>query len=428
MFPINSALRTTNTPYQAVLPFYVYAAIALLCGCILLFCSAGAFTQHYFHPQTLAITHTMALGWGTMMILGAGHQLIPVLIESRLHSNLLAQLCFAFAAVGIPLLVYGFYTFDFSWPAQTGGILVNIAIILYLVNFAISISKSKQDNVHAFFAFTATLWLLLTAAFGLLLLYNFTHPILSEGSLHYLSLHAHMGIVGWFLLMVMGVGSRLIPMFLISKYSEPKKLWMIYALVNGSLLLFTAIQLYVDQQLLNLVPLAAILLAVGLFARYCKRSYDQRIRKKLDTQMRLSLLAVLLMAVPIIVLTLLLQWQSSPAMQAKLALLYGFSIFFGWITALIFGMTFKTLPFIIWNKVYHQRAGLGKTPNPKDLFSDPFFSWMTMGYYAGFIVFGIGIFASSMLILKTGAATLFVAALLYNWNVFKTILHKPAMP
>jgi hypothetical protein len=38
------------------------------------------------------------LGWGTMMILGASHQLVPVMIEGKLYSNTLAYLSFAFAA------------------------------------------------------------------------------------------------------------------------------------------------------------------------------------------------------------------------------------------------------------------------------------------------------------------------------------------
>ena len=427
MFPPNSTTSLgTNTPHKAVLPFYIYASLALLCGCVMLFCSAGAFTQHYFHPHTLAITHMMALGWGTMMILGAGHQLIPVLIEAPLHSKRLAQICFTLAATGIPLLVHGFYTFTFSWPAQTGGIFINLAIIIYLINFALSLAKSKHENVHAVFAFTATLWLLLTAVFGLLLLYNFTHQIFAESSLHYLSQHANMGIAGWFLLMVIGVGSRLIPMFMISKYNQPKILWIIYALINISLAGFLMMQLYFKNSTLDLVPLLAILIALLLFGFYCKKAYDQRIRKKLDTQMKLSLLSVLLMAVPVIVLSLLLQWQPAVKLQNPLVLLYGFSIFFGWLTALIFGMTFKTLPFIIWNKVYHARAGLGKTPNPKDLFSSRFFSGMTIFYFAGFVLFATGVFSASVFIIKIGAALLFIAALLYNGNVFKIIFHKPS--
>ncbi|MDB5208264.1 MAG: cytochrome oxidase subunit, partial [Flavisolibacter sp.] len=192
--PTNDTSLVKNTTHKVVLPFYLYAALSLLAATILLFFSTNAFTQHYFHPHTLAITHTMALGWGTMIILGASHQLVPVLIEARLFSNLLAYLSFVFAGVGIPLLVYAFFNFQFNWPALLGGGLINAAIICFLVNLAISISKSKAENVHAVFVFTAAIWLLITTLIGLLLAFNFTQSILPNDSLHYLSLHAHIGI------------------------------------------------------------------------------------------------------------------------------------------------------------------------------------------------------------------------------------------
>ena len=117
----------------------------------------------------------------------------------------------------------GFMFLNMGWPAKWGGRLVILAIIAYLINLAVSMVKSKHENVHAFFVFTAALWLLATATVGLMMVYNFTYPLMPKGSLDYLPLHAHIGIVGWFLLLVMGVGSRLIPMFLISKYNNPQK-------------------------------------------------------------------------------------------------------------------------------------------------------------------------------------------------------------
>lgn len=228
---------TKTTSWKVVLPFYGYAAIAFLIATILLLFSASDITSHYFLPHTLAIIHIMALGWGTMMILGASHQLVPVLIEGKLYSNKLAYASFTFAAIGIPLLVNGFYVFNMGLHTQCGGILIILSVIAYLINLAASMVKSKQENVHAFFIFTAALWLLATAIVGLLLLYNFTEPLLPKGSLNYLPVHAHIGIVGWFLLLVMGVGSRLIPMFLISKYNNTRQLWWIYGLINGGLCL-----------------------------------------------------------------------------------------------------------------------------------------------------------------------------------------------
>ncbi|HJW18088.1 MAG TPA: hypothetical protein VJ499_13240, partial [Flavisolibacter sp.] len=131
-----------NTTYKVVIPFYVYAAVSFLVATILLFCSTNSFTEHYFQPRALAITHTMALGWGTMIILGASHQLVPVLIEARLFSTILAYLSFILAAIGIPLLVICFFTFHFNWVAITGGILINAAVFIFLINMAISIWQS----------------------------------------------------------------------------------------------------------------------------------------------------------------------------------------------------------------------------------------------------------------------------------------------
>lgn len=413
-----------NTTYKVVLPFYGYAAISFLFATILLFFSASAFMQHYFNPNTLAITHCMALGWGTMMILGASHQLVPVLIEGKLYSNVLAYISFVFGAIGIPLLIYGFYFFNLGWPAQSGGILINAAVITYLLNLAVSMVKSKKENVHAVFIFTASLWLLLTTLLGLLLLYNFTAIILPKDSLHYLSLHAHIGIIGWFLLLVMGVGSRLIPMFLISKYNNTKLLWVIYGLMNGSLLSFILSFLFLNTTAFYFIPVTAMLLVLLLFGYYCYSCYKQRIRKKVDEQMKITLTSVMMLLIPLIFLIIIIAGLLLGTVNTKMVLLYGFVIFFGWITAIIFGMTFKTLPFIIWNKVYHLHAGLGKTPNPKDLFSSKIFIAMCFIYLFGFALFISGIYFTKIIILKAAAALLIVTALLYNWNVLKMFFHK----
>lgn len=416
-----------TTSYKVVLPFYAYASLAFLAATLLLFFSAPAFGRHYFHPHVIAITHTMALGWGTMVILGASHQLVPVLIEGKLSSNALAYLSFALAAVGIPLLVYAFYTFNMNRMAKWGGELVIAAVAVYLVNMGMSMAKSKTENVHAVFVFTAGLWLLITTIVGLLLVYNFTIPLFSEDSLHYLSLHAHMGIIGWFLLLVVGVGSRLIPMFLISKYTNAKLLWWIYILINLGLIAFAFMFFYAPPVYCYLMPVAAVTAALLLFGNYCRKAYSHRLRKQVDEQLKISVLSVVMMILPVILLVVMIAGLWVRGENVRLVVAYGFTVFFGWITAIILGMTFKTLPFIVWNKVYHKKAGLGKTPNPKSLFSDRVFTAMAVLYLAGFILFVSGILLSVVFILQTGALFLLLAAGLYNFNVAKIILHKPAM-
>lgn len=410
--------KTTN--YKVVLPFYLYAAICFLCATLLLLLRTDIVGVHHFNPHTLAITHTMALGWGTMIIFGASHQLLPVLIEGKLYSDVMAYLTFGFAGVGIPVLIFSFYVFDVGLPMQAGAVLINIAVLFYVINVCRSAFESNKRNVHSWYVITATLWLFTTTFFGLLLVFNFSSKIFAANSVDYLSLHAHLGIVGWFVLMVIGVGSRLIPMFLISKYTDNKTLWLIFALLNLTLIIFSCLYLCGSSPMLFYIPIALGLVAIALFARHCYRAYKQRIRKSVDQQVKTSLFSVAQMLLVLIIALVFLPEGEFPA----IALIYGFCIFFGWLTAIIMGMTFKTMPFIIWNKVYHNRAHQGKTPAPKDLFNEGVYKLMLYTYLGGFAVFILGIIVSNQIVLKAAASALVIAAILYVYNVMLTATHK----
>ncbi len=421
--PATNTGAIQNTSYKVVIPFYVYAGFSFLAATILLFISSSNL-NHYFQPNLLATTHAMTLGWGTMIILGASHQLVPVLIESKLYSNTLAWLSFALAGIGIPVLITAFFNFNMGTAAETGGILINAALLCYLLNLFLSISKSKHENVHAIFVFTAVIWLLITTIIGLLLVYNFRYNFFKQDSLHYLSLHAHIGILGWFLLLIIGVGTRLIPMFMISKYSNNKLLWAIYFLINAAIISFIILFISADMRFLYLIPLILSGTGIILFMLYCRNAYKERIRKKIDQPVKISLLSVFMTLIPFLILLFVIFASFFIEQNVSFILLYGFTVFFGWITAIILGMTFKTLPFIVWNKVYHTKAGLAKTPNPKDLFSENIFRWMAIFYLTGFVLFALGLLIKFILLVQIASLLLVVTAILYNSNLLKMVWHK----
>lgn len=323
------------------------------------------------------------------------------------------------------MLVYAFVVFDMHGAGRWGGRFIVLSVLAYLINLGVTITRSKKENVHAVFVFTAVAWLFLTAFFGLVLVYNFNSHLLPKDSQHYLTLHAHAGIAGWFLLLVIGVASRLVPMFLISKYTNPRLLWVIYDLINGALVLYLILFLMQSPPVWNLIPGVALLAAMALFIFFGYSAWRGRIRRKVDEPMKLSLLSVVMTLLPVLlILALIITMLFNHTESHRYYIAYGFLIFFGWITAIILGMTFKTLPFIVWNRVYHHRASMGKTPNPKDLYSNPLFAAMGILYLAGFILFFTGIMSSFALLLKGGSALLLASAALYTWNVVKIISHK----
>lgn len=412
----------THTSHNLVLPFYLYAAAAFLVATVLLFTAAPALSGPFFQPRILAVTHTMALGWGTMIILGASYQLLPVLTETQLFSEAVAWLSFVLAAAGIPLLVYAFYRFDLGWPAKTGGTLVVSSILAYFIN--VYGTMGKKVNVHAVYCLTAATWLLLTTSTGLLLLFNFTTPFLPQGALAYLPLHAHIGIVGWFLLLIIGVGSRLIPMFLISKYENPPLLWCIYYLINGGLLLFIILFFAQTGAFWYTFPIASVGAALVLFGYYCYRSFQRRLRRRVESQLKVALGSVALLFGPPALLIPIIALAATGSEDARPALVYGFIIFFGWITAIILGMTFKTLPFIVWNKTYHHRSASAQVPNPKDLVGNTLFRVMIGVWLAGMVIVVTGISCRNTPLLRLGSAFLLLTAFFYNLHVWKLITHK----
>ncbi len=212
-------------------------------------------------------------------------------------------------------------------------------------------------------------------------------------------------------------------MFLISKYSNTKTLWILFALINLSLLFFIGVKSFQLQSWLYSIPMAGIMLSVLLFSHYCYRAYQLRIRKKTDRQIKVSLLSIAIILLPLLTLAVIVTFIR-PGIPSNIVLLYGFTVFFGWLTAIIFGMTFKTLPFIVWNRIYHDTV-TNKTPLPKALFSEALFTGMTVCYLAGFTVFVAGIIGSYNLLLQLGAVSLLASAIFYITNVTKTIFHKP---
>jgi hypothetical protein len=413
-----------TTSHRVVLPFYLYAAFSLVIAVWLLFQNSLAFTGHHFQPSILAITHIMALGWGTMLIFGAAHQLLPVLIESKLYSESLAMATFILLALGIPLLSLAFYRFVFDVWALCGGTLVVVAVLLFCINAFLSVAKGGKENVHAMYLLTSSTWLLFTCFWGLLLMLNFTAHIFAKNSIEYLSAHAHAGIIGWFLLLVIGVGSRLIPMFLISKYQNEKLLWTVFSMIN------TALILYVIQQIFNfnftLIYLSIVMIgsALLLFVWYILAAFRARIKKQIDTPMQLSLISILMLLAPLLVLLLMMSGFHLSARE----ILYGFSVFFGWLTAIIIGMTFKTLPFIVWNKVYKHQFNKDhhiNPPNPASLFSHTIYSICQYTYVIGVLGFASGIVFHQETVLKASALILLISALMYTGNVLLIIFHKP---
>jgi len=180
------ATDSNVTKANIVWPFYAYATVAFFVACFLLSLNSSLLLGHYFQPILLSITHTMALAWGSMVIIGATLQLLPVLTGKAIKEVKLARFIFYLSSVSIPFLINGFYHFVFGYVFFIAAILFIVAII-FLVWVVFQNAKSSE-LIQVDFVLSASIYLLITIILGFLLALNFSYSVLPESSLHYLKL------------------------------------------------------------------------------------------------------------------------------------------------------------------------------------------------------------------------------------------------
>jgi hypothetical protein len=420
-----SVLKHQSALYRVVISHYLLAALFFLVLTIMFILSLKELSGHYFQPKVLALTHTAALGWGTMIIFGALYQLLPVILETSLYSLRLCWWSLAFFIPGIIMLICAFWHFDPGLLMQAAGTLTLIGIVLFNVNVFLTMKQKVQTTIFQELIVTSCMWLGVTAVVGLVLVFNFTFAFIPADHLMFLRLHAHMGIAGWFLLLIIGVSAKLIPMFLVSKYQNTTLLSYSYYLINAALLLFLVDGFFNGINVKTNLILFVAVMGICTYLLYVYRCFMSRIRKDVDLAMLQTLFSVILLAASILVLPFIFHYHlKNNPIATNLSVLYGILIFIGWISALILGQTFKTLPFIVWLKHYEHLTGRVKTPLPADLNSKILHSVQFGSFLAFLFSFISGFIFSSFTLQYVGGGFLLLTACCYCLQVGQLLLHK----
>ncbi|PJA08431.1 MAG: hypothetical protein COX70_03680 [Flavobacteriales bacterium CG_4_10_14_0_2_um_filter_32_8] len=419
-------IASQNAPSSwVVVPHFMFGAITWLVVTLLIVFNSAAFTQHFFNPILLSITHLLALGWITMVIFGALYQLIPVIMEVKLFSEKLAFSSFFLLGFGAILLAISFWFFSFGTLMFIAGSIIVIAVVLFVLNVLVTAYQSTKKSIERTFIVTAVIWLLFTVLAGLTLAINFTHTFLKPSHLELLKLHAHAGLAGWMIQLIIGVSSRLLPMFMVAHNLTTIKLTFAYYLINLGLII-GIVSLYL--QVNYVVTISVILVVVGIFGylSYLYEAYQKRVKKQLDIGMKQSALSFVVFVIPLAAIIILaLNFEILQRITLPLSVAYGSAIFIGFFTSLIMGQTYKTLPFIIWLKVYRGKIGKVKMPLPKELYHEKIAIAQVWIFALGFILFLLGILTTINFLVSISGIVLFLSVALYNFNIVKIIFHQP---
>ena len=413
---------TNNAPSaKSVIPYFVLSAVSWLIAIVFIaFHPNSVLNTVYFNEVMLTITHILVLGFITSVIFGALFQLLPVIFLQKIYSEKLTKTVFYLLLTGTVGICFSFYYESNAIGLTIFGSLINIAVILFIINVWKTIGSSTENKAAKLFIKTSAVWLALTTVAGLLLAINFLTPFLPFAHLELLKVHAHFGIIGWFIFLIIGVSSVLIPMFLLVHNLDRKPLYFAYVLLLSSLV-FGGMSKLISVPTLLYIGYGLGSLGFIYYLNFITVIYKSRPRKKLDYGLKKTMIAFPSLVLVIISSILFLAGFKT---DFNLSAFYVIVLIIGFISTLILGQFYKTLPFIVWMKVYKPYVGKEKTLLPKDLYNYTILKYQFFAHVSGFILFFSSLLFQLTSLFYIGIGLLLIGAILFLINVMHVVLHK----
>lgn len=338
------------------LAYLIGAAAAFVVASLGVAWLAPELAGHYYHPRLLALTHTVTLGWVTLAIMGAGYQLIPIVLERPIWSERLARWQLAILAIALTGMVAHFHLGTWPGLAAAAGLLA-VGVVLHLLNVGMTLRGFSQWTFTARLVVLAYGGLALTTVFGLALAVNRVSPFLPGAFFPILHAHVQLALLGWVAPMIFAIAARVYPMFFLAP--APRR--------GHSVLQLHGLAAGVPAVALGLLGVTGLLVAgalavaaaAGAHAAWIWEMAWRRKRPGLDWGLRFVLTATAFLA-PAAVLGMALATDHLAGPRAALA--YAVVTLGGWISLTIVGMMLKIVPFLVWYRTYAPRAGREPVP------------------------------------------------------------------
>jgi hypothetical protein len=407
---------TNNIPLAA--EHFAAATFYLLAGAVgLVWVAPELAVGNFLSPRVAGITHLFTLGWLTRTIFGALYQLLPVALGAPIRWPRVAHASFWTFAPGAGLFACGIA--DNSTLLHHAGVgLVAIGVLLGVTNIAATLPRARSRDVTWAAIALAITFLVSTLVLGIVLLHNLHTGFIAAERIQVLATHLHVAMVGWALIMIVGVSHRLLPMFLLAHGADAR--WTRRALT------FLAIGLPLLAVGIN-TPYAAVAwmgalcmeLGLACFIYQANRFYRARVRKRIDVGMRFAAAALAFLAIaaglgPVVL------WRGSAS--GALATTYVLAGLLGGIILYVIGFFYKIVPLLAWTARFSGKGSTPGTPTVADLFSARVAHVQLVTMVVGIGVLATGVLFAVVAAAYVGASLFLIGVLLFVSQIGRVAL------
>ncbi len=421
--PLLSGL-TTSRAASVSLPLR-YMVTGLLFA-VFAFGLATAYAQSFVDdvfltPHLLAATHLAALGWLTMIAMGALYQFVPVVLDVPIFSERLGKAQFYLYLAGVLGLAYEMGSGRLQTVAWPAGLLV-LAIGMFLYNMVRTLARVERWPLTGWFILAALTSLGLVVTAGFVLAVNLILGFVPLSQLAFVEAHAHLAALGWLGLLAVGVSYKLTPMFALS---HPFNEWRLGRAIF--VLLTTGVVGVFVSLLLRLGPVALLACwlvvgaGVGLYAWDYATMLRVRRRRPIDLTQQHNVAGVAGLVLTTLLGLALVLTPAEAAGHSRLQLAYAVMALAGWLGLTTLGQLYKIVPFLVWTHRFAPRMGKEKVPLLKDLFPQRLATAGFVGLLAGLVVAELGVLTGFLPVVQTGFALATAGTAIAATNLIRVV-------
>ena len=403
--PASGPLLLAGQHFAAAMLFLLAGALALPGIAPLL--AAGLYPDQ----RVAAVTHLFTLGWLTTTIFGALYQLLPVALGAPVASVRAGHVGFWTFVPGVALFVTGIATGDLRLH-HAGIALVATGVSVAVGNLLVTARRAVHRDVTWAAVLIALAALLSTFALGVALLHNLHTGWLAGLRTRAVAIHLHVAVVGFALVLLVGMSHRLLPMFLLAHGVDTRWTRRAIALLASSLVPLVA-GLATGMRHVACAGVVLGIAGVAAFLWQARQFHRARIRRRIDAGMRQALVALgFLAAAALLAPALHLVGASVPGIGARLAVAYVVVGLLGGVLGYVAGFTHKIVPFLAWIAAYQGRMGRERVPTVGELTSARVTHAEHALRAAGVVAMAAGALLGQVMLVRAGTLAFAAGALL----------------
>lgn len=369
-------------PIDAPFRFFLTAPFFLVGIAVLLLHAGAQVWVSRWSGTLLAVTHLLTLGFLSMTMAGALLQMLPVVVGSPVpRVQGVARIIHLPWLLGTVCLALGLY----GWGVillRIGVGLLGVAIGLFLLVGAYSLARAPMRHATV-----------LSMDYALLsFLFAFTLGVAIAGVLSgdfgsvptsFIAMHQAWGLVGWMGGLIIGISYQVVPMFLLTPAYPVRITRWLGGVLCGLLGAWsvTGWLSFAGSAWWHTVSGLMIAMCLSWFAMVTLWLQYKRRRKILDATQQFWRIGLFSLLIACGV------WGAVQAMSpwSHSSILLGILFLYGFVAALVQGMLYKIIPFLVW---FHLQSRLPKgqfAPNMKQLISDRHAHHQMMVYLASLL-------------------------------------------